>query len=164
MAGVAFEAFRSHAARGHLSHDEARLAELLLDELGLQAGLLWVPAPAGDEVDPAELDPWSSLGGKTVVVYTLLDGLGQRFETRVRQFCPTANVVVLSDHVASDRLRAAVHDANHVLVDTRHAKHAATKAIDAIRPRGQQLLPSGKGVSSFVRCLGQALRKSVGAT
>jgi hypothetical protein len=164
LAATAFDAFRAHASRGHLTRDEARLAELLLDELGLETGPLWVPTAAEEEPSIAEEEPWSLLDGRTVVLYTLLEGLGPRFEERVRQFCPTASVVVLSDHVASDRLRAAVREADHVLVDTRHAKHAATAGIDAIRPKSRQLFPDGKGVSSFVRCLGQALRELVTAT
>lgn len=163
LAASAFDAFRAHASRGHLSSDEARLAELLLDELGLETGPLWVPTSSEEEPTTAQREPWSLLAGGTVVLYTLLEGLGQRFEARVHQFCPTARVVVLSDHVASDRLRAAVRDADHVLVDTRHAKHAATAGIDAIRPKSRQLFPDGKGVSSFVRCLGQALRELVAA-
>lgn len=161
LAATAFDAFRAHASRGHLTRDDARLAELLLDELGLETRPLWVPTATEDEPSPSEAEPWSLLDGRTVVLYTLLNGLGQRFEARVRQFCPTASVIVLSDHVASDRLRAAVREADHVLVDTRHAKHAATAGIDAIRPKSRQLFPDGKGVSSFVRCLGQALREVV---
>tara|TARA_B110000196_G_scaffold317793_1_gene331689 strand:- start:520 stop:681 length:162 start_codon:yes stop_codon:yes gene_type:complete len=42
-------------------------------------------------------------------------------------------------------------------VDTRHASHAATGAIDASRPRAQQRFPAGSGISSFVACIREAI-------
>lgn len=161
LAHAAYEALQSHASRGYLSRDEARLAELLLDELGMPDRSLWVHSTVdsdGEHSGDVVSDPWAQLAGRTILLYTLLDGIGARFEARIREFCPTARVLTRSDHVASDQLRSAVQAADYVMVDTRHAKHSATAAIDAVRSKGEQLLPEGKGVSSFVRCLGQNLR------
>jgi hypothetical protein len=164
LATVAYNGFRAQASRGHITLADALIAESLLDELGLPgAAGLRPQADGSDDRDGSEPDPWRVLSGKTVLLYTLLDGLGARFGSRVKAFCPDAAVETVDDRVASSALAAAVMRADFVMVDTRHAKHAATKAIDDLMPRAQQLLPDGKGVSSFLRCLLERLNDSVSA-
>ena len=160
FATVCYEALKAHAARGNLGVDDARLSSSLLDELGLQVGPLWTPPQSseGDGGGESLDDPWALLAGKRVVIYTLFAGLGERFKEKVEALCATTNVVVVSDHGGSRELREAIRSADHVVVDTWHAKHAATVAIDLVRPKSRQVLPEGKGVSSFLRALGQELR------
>lgn len=105
-------------------------------------------APAPDPADSSE--PWAKLTNRLVGLYSLLDGIGVRFRRRLLALNPDVKVEHNGDTVATDGLRALARSADYLLVDTRHAAHQATGAIDEVRPRQRQLFPAGRGLSSFI--------------
>ena len=73
-------------------------------------------------------------------------------------------MVVLADHVASDRLRSVARTADLVVVVDRAAKHAATEALRAAR--GSRLIryAAGKGATSLVEAVEAGLNALVSET
>jgi hypothetical protein len=61
------------------------------------------------------------------------------------------------DEVATQALRSLAERADYFIVDTWHATHQATGAIDAVRPRERQILPRQRGLTGFLRALETAL-------
>lgn len=158
LATCAHDGLTSLAHVGHLNASDARLAQLLLTQLGLEGIRFTTHDAEGDAEAAAEVDPWQRLVNRKVFLYTLADSFGARFTQQLRELCPSATVQVRADHDASKPLREAARNADYVIVDWRRAKHAATGAIDEVRPKSQQVLPEGTGVSSFLRSLQEALQ------
>ncbi|MGW6442604.1 protein DpdD [Lentzea sp. NPDC055074] len=100
-----------------------------------------------------EESPWRALDGKIVGLYSLLPGVGISLRKRLYALCQPKAFESNSDTVATGALRTLASRADVLIVDTRHASHAATNAIDAVRPRERQLLPDGRGAGSFMRAL-----------
>lgn len=136
---------------GTIDRSEVHLALPLLDELRCPAEVVQQTRSVS-EVFEAE-DNWRKADGKKITIYTLFSGLGERFRDRVLQRCPGAIVIVRSDHVASQQFADVIRASDFVLVDTKHAKHSATAQIDDLLQRDFQILPVGKGVTSFLRAL-----------
>jgi hypothetical protein len=44
-----------------------------------------------------------------------------------------------------------------MVVDTWHAAHSATTAIDSARPKSRQILPQQRGVTGFLRAIQNSL-------
>ena len=65
-----------------------------------------------------------------------------------------------ADTVATAGLRSLAASADFLVVDTRHAAHAATMAFDEVRPRDRQLFSNGRGLSSFIERLRNELEAS----
>jgi hypothetical protein len=150
--GAAQNALIAHRSNGRLDGEERRLAAELLAEAGRPTGSL-----EPDEVEATVDDPWAALAGKTVFLYTLLNGLSARFEDRLKQRCPSVQVTCSQEKHASDRLRKLAAGADFVVVHTRHASHAATIGIDQVVAKSEQLLVNGKGLSSTLITLRDAL-------
>ncbi len=150
--GAAQNALIAHRSNGRLDGEERRLAAELLAEAGRPTDSL-----ESDEVETTVDDPWAALGGKTVFLYTLFNGLGARFKDRLKQRCPSVQVTYSQEKHASERLRQLAAGADFVVVHTRHASHAATVGIDQVVPRSRQLLGNGKGLSSLLLTLRNAL-------
>ncbi len=144
---------------GTIDRNEVHLALPLLDELGCPAEVVQQTRFVS-EIPEVE-DNWRKADGKKITIYTLFSGLGERFRDRVIQRCPTANVIVRSDHVASQQFADVIQASDFVLVDTKHAKHSATAQIDDLLQREVQILPVGKGVTSFLRALEARLETCV---
>ena len=103
-------------------------------------------------------DVWQALEGKTIGIYSLLNGAAALLERRLRALGASGyKVIGDSSHDSTDSLRNMVERSDYLIVDTRHAKHAATMAIDVRMERSRQILPDGRGISSFVRALGNRL-------
>jgi hypothetical protein len=81
----------------------------------------------------------------------------QRFSSRLQQLCTPAEIVGNADKTATASLTTLAERAQHLIVDTWHAAHQATNAIDQVRPRAQQILPQQKGVTGFLRALESSL-------
>lgn len=130
---------------------------MLLD-LAAECGVtLEVPqAPPPDPSDPTA-DPWAKLASRLVGLYSLLDGIGVRFRKRLLSLNASVSVEHNADTVATAALRSLARSADYLVVDTRHAAHQATGAIDEVRPRQRQLFPSGRGLSSFIDRLREEL-------
>jgi hypothetical protein len=138
---------RPHYAR--LSLRERVEVETLAAELG-------VPSQA-IEAQGAERDVWSALNGKVVGIYSLLPRAVGYLQSRLAQLCSVGEVRENHDQVATQALRALAERADYLIVDTWHAAHQATGAIDAVRPRERQILPRQRGLTGFLRALEEAL-------
>lgn len=131
-----------------IRRDQRQLLESLAGECGTSIALPPVPAE-----ELASADPWSALSGKKVGLYSLLPGAGPRLRSQLSRLNPSVEVEYNADEVATEALRGMARRVDMLVVDTQHAVHAATGAIDAIVPRDRQVLPSGRGVSSFLAAL-----------
>ncbi len=104
-----------------------------------------------------ELDAWAKLDGKLVGIYSLLTRAETYLRERLSRLCSVGEVKGNSDQVATPALRSLAERADYLVVDTWHAAHQATGAIDAVRPRERQILPRLRGHSGFLRALEDAL-------
>jgi hypothetical protein len=126
--------------------DERVLLEAIGRECHVAVGLPPMDAlPATDSADV-----WQRLNGRLIGIYSLVQGMGARLNIRLAGLCGDVRVEQNSDTVATAALRALAANADFLIVDTRHASHAATGAIDAVRARDRQLFPAGGGISSFI--------------
>lgn len=125
-----------------------------LAEIARECGLgLTIDLP-----EPTEKDSiWRALDGKMIAVYSLLDGAADALERRLSSLCAPSSVEGNADKVGTTALRTLASRADYLIVDTRHAAHAATKAIDEVRPREKQTFPAGRGISAFLRALEGAI-------
>jgi len=100
---------------------------------------------------------WSTLDGKSVGIYSLLARAESYLRERLSRLCAVGEVKGNSDEVATQALKSLAERADYLVVDTWHAAHQATSAIDAVRPRERQILPKLRGHSGFLRALEDAL-------
>ena len=100
-----------------------------------------------------EDDIWARLAGARIGLYSLLPRVGTRLQDRLADLAPGARVEQNSDTVSTPALRSLAEHADYMIVDTRHATHSATIAIDSARPRDRQVLPRGGGVMSYLLAL-----------
>jgi hypothetical protein len=130
----------------------------LLEAVALECGTAVLLPPLPESATISEtVDVWAGLTGQLVGLYSLLGGIGVRFANRVAALNAGVRVEHNSDTTATDALRTLAMTADFLIVDTRHASHAATLGIDAVRPRDHQLFPAGRGLSSFISALRDAL-------
>jgi hypothetical protein len=91
---------------------------------------------------------------RSIGIYSLLEGAARVASSRIRELFPNVEVRMSSGHVNSDSLAALVHSADVMLVQTSHAKHAATRAINAATADPTKLvLVHGRGATALVRAL-----------
>lgn len=126
-------------------------AEALASEFGLS------PLPVIREQSEEDGEVWGRLDGKVVGLYSLLGRAIPRFTDRVAALCSPGEVRGNDDTTATAALTNLAERADYLVVDTWHAAHQATGAIDAVRPRDRQILPKQRGVSGFMRSLEEAL-------
>jgi hypothetical protein len=134
--------------RQQLAYRQAVMANMLADRAELGLNLEIAPsAPGQDNI-------WARLTGTRVGLYSLLPRAGIRLQERLRELAGgRVAVEQSSDHVATPGLRSLAAHADFMVVDTWHATHSATTAIDAVLPRDRQILPRGGGVMSFLAAL-----------
>lgn len=135
--------------RSRLSLRERIEIEAFATELGL-------PTQAVEAQEP-ERDVWMALNGKVVGIYSLLPRAAEYLRSRLAQLCSVGEVRGNSDQVATQALRSLAERADYLIVDTWHAAHQATAAIDAVRPRDTQVLPRQRGLSGFLKALEVAI-------
>jgi hypothetical protein len=115
-------------------------------ELGLSLEI--APSP------PGQGNIWAPLASARVGLYSLLPRAGIRLQERLSELADSRVTVEQNDdHVATAGLRSLAAHADFMVVDTWHATHSATIAIDAVLPRIRQVLPRGGGVMSFLAAL-----------
>ena len=124
-----------------------------IEELASQLGL---PSQAV-EASEVERDLWAQLNGKSVGIYSHLPRARPLLESRLRRLCDIGAVEGNSDEEGTQSLRAMASRVDYLLVHTWKASHQATAAIDAVRPRDQQIFPVQKGVTGFLRALENTL-------
>lgn len=122
-----------------------------IESLAPEFGLVAIDLDHATTVDDESV--WSKLDGSVVGLYSLLSHAVPRFSERLRALCPSAEVVGNTDTTATGTLTALAQRADYMVVDTWHAAHQATGAIDNVRPRSRQILPQQRGVTGFLRAL-----------
>lgn len=89
---------------------------------------------------------------KSVGIYSLLESASRVASDRIRAMFPNVDVRTSSGHVNSEMLAALVRGADVMLVQTSHAKHAATQAISAAAlDPSRVVLVHGRGATALVR-------------
>jgi hypothetical protein len=136
------------AHRQQLEHRQTLMANVIAEQAGLGASLeLESSAPADENV-------WARLAGARVGLYSLWPKAGSRLQERLSKLAGAPVTVEQNeDHVATSALTMLAAHADYMVVDTWHAKHSATMAIDSVLPRDRQVLPHGGGVMSFLAAL-----------
>ena len=109
------------------------------------------------EAPQDELDVWAKLDAKSVGIYSLLTRAETYLRERLSRLCSVGEVKGNSDQVSTQALRTLAESADFLIVDTWHATHQATGAINAVRAKERQILPKGRGHSGFLRALEDAL-------
>jgi len=109
------------------------------------------------EASEVERDLWAKLNGKSIGIYSLLPRAKSLLESRLARLCSVSEVKGNNDQVGTAALRTLASRADFLIVDTWHAAHQATNAIDSIRPRDRQVLPSQRGITGFLRALESAI-------
>jgi hypothetical protein len=127
---------------------QAVMANMLADQAGLGVSLEIAPSV------PAQENIWTRLIGARIGLYSLLPRVGLRLQERLSELAGgRVTVDQNGDHVATSALQSLAAHADFMVVDTWHATHSATIAIDAVLPRDRQVLPRGGGVMSFLAAL-----------
>lgn len=129
-----------------------RLQRVVIESLAPDFAVPAVPLPPVP-ADEQATSVWPRLDGSVVGLYSLLPQAAPRFTARLRALCNPGEIVGNADTTATSSLTNLAERAEYLIVDTWHAAHQATKAIDQVRPRSQQILPRQKGVTGFLRAL-----------
>lgn len=138
--------FWAHRHAQQLDRRQIIVTNAVAGEVDLATGLV-APEPAGED------DIWDQLAGARIGLYSLLPRVGIRLQGRLAALAPGVRVEQNSDTVSTQALRSLAEHADYMIVDTRHATHSATIAIDSARPRDRQVLPRGGGVMSYLLAL-----------
>jgi hypothetical protein len=134
--------------RQQLAQRQAVMVNMLADQAGLGVSLEIAPST------PGQGNIWARMLGARVGLYSLLPRAGVRLQERLSELAGGHVAVEQNvDHVATSGLRSLAAHADLMVVDTWHATHSATIAIDAVLPRDRQVLPRGGGVMSFLAAL-----------
>ena len=146
-------------AHGHsqqLAHRQAVFANTVAAEAGLSPSLAVAPD------DPEQASIWARMAGARVGLYSLLPQAGIRLQERLMDLTGGVSVLVEqnADMVATASLRSLAANADYMVVDTWHATHSATNAIDSVLPRDRQVLPRGGGVMSHLAALQDRLESA----
>jgi hypothetical protein len=146
---------------GRMGSDELHLIAELLRLAGLVAEGESLEALVPDAEKSADLsEEGISLAGKKILIYTLVQGAGNRAQARIQE-SHHAEVRLNHDHAASAALKGDLKWADIVICVTRAAQHAATGEIDRQTPEDVLIRPSGKGSSSILHALNEwRLRQS----
>jgi hypothetical protein len=105
-----------------------------------------VPPPAASVGEqPAAARPGTRIG-----LYSLQEQAIDRAARLLRVRHPGLDVLVYTDHVATDALRAAARSVDLFVVMDRAAAHAATNAVKAERPTAPIRYAAGKGSTSMI--------------
>jgi len=121
----------------------------VLELLFMEAGVR-LPRPQRPAVtsDAAGIRLFGSVG-----IYSLLESAARVAADWIRQLFPDVSVRLSSEHVNSASLISFARSSDVLLVQTSHAKHAATQAIEAAAGQDRIILVHGRGASALVRAL-----------
>lgn len=126
-----------------------------MESLAIEFGM--VALDPHDGVIGEDAPVWSKLDGSVVGLYSLLSHAVPRFSERLRALCTPKEIAGNTDTTATNALTNLAQRADHMVVDTWHAAHQATAAIDSARPRSRQILPQQRGVTGFLRAVQDSL-------
>jgi len=116
------------------------------------------------EIEENELNVWQKLVGKTICVYTLLEGqVLIRFEEQLKDLVGSDNFTVECRNFkkGGEKVRDFAKKADYLVVDTWHASHAATGSIDDAVGKAKQIIPKtgGRGCQRWIKRLKETLEK-----
>lgn len=98
---------------------------------------------------------------RSVGMYSLLESATRQASVWIKERWPTVDVHVSNDHVNSPSLAAMARGVEVMLVQTSHAKHAATQALEAAVPDKSRLVHvHGRGATALLRGLLEWLQRS----
>lgn len=133
----------AHASRDRLDPLDLELLSRLFPGLGFETTSI-----AG------KVEGTFSRHPRSVGIYSLLESSTRQAADWIRTRWPDVDVRTSSEHVNSDALTALAKGVEVLLVQTSHAKHAATQALEAAIPdRSRLVLVNGRGATSLVRAL-----------
>ena len=124
---------------------------VLLSRLFADAGHEYVSPPAsGEDVDLRRVERSFARVG----IYSLAESAAQNAARWIREEWPEVDVSLSHAHSNSSELEGFVRSSDVVLVQTSHAKHAATDAISAaLADHSRVVLVNGRGATSLFRGL-----------
>ncbi|AOS46094.1 hypothetical protein Verru16b_03190 [Lacunisphaera limnophila] len=145
-----------------VSPAQRELFRLLCADLGHLDDFAALPAPPSSAGDPVSGGALPSMRDKIVGIYTLTVSAAARAKLIIEQQFPGVDVRLNHEHVGGPRLAALAREADYFLVVAKSAKHAATDYIKLRRPETKPdlIYPSGRGASSIVSALLQALEST----
>ena len=115
------------------------------------AGLpLYLPTARDEKA--AEVTPLRAF--RSVGIYSLLEGAARVASGWIKEIWPAVEVGISSERVSSSSLASLARSLDVMLVQTSHAKHAATQAIDAaVLDSSRVVFVHGRGATALVRAL-----------
>ncbi len=120
----------------------------LLDRLFPADHFLSAEAATG----PAPADQGDRL--RSIGIYSLLESATRQASVWIQERWPNVEVQSSNDHVYSASLSAMAKGVEVMLVQTSHAKHAATQALEAAMPdRSRLVYVNGRGATALLRGL-----------
>lgn len=110
------------------------------------------------DLPPAEQDMSSDglashLRGKSIAIYSLVDGASRHAKAALQALSGDIDVHCSSDHVGTSQLRALAINSDLFVIAWAAAKHASTEFIRAHRSDRPIVYAEGKGVSSLLRAI-----------
>jgi hypothetical protein len=137
------------AQRQRLSQPIRSIAGLACADVGLDWD--WELEVAGSGSDHP------SYSTRTVLLYSLEEGVLARVGACIKRFAPQATVHLCSAKVGSSALKQQANRADLVVIATRRAAHAATGFITANATHATIVYPDGSGSASMVRAVEQGM-------
>ena len=128
----------------------ARMVERLY--LGEHAGHAF---PAEDNTPGVASSLHRDLSGKTLAIYSLMEGAARRGKEALRQLYPGLRVELNHDHVATSALVNLAEKADYFVFASGSSKHQAFYTVSEYRK--EIIYPSGKGASSIISAFVEAL-------
>jgi hypothetical protein len=89
----------------------------------------------------------------TIAIYTLSERSAHFAKQTLQRLLPKAKILLNSDHVATDALKALSKNADIFVFATLKATHPAFFCVKAIRGANRMLQPQGGGAASIVRAV-----------
>jgi hypothetical protein len=110
------------------------------------------------DLPPAEQDMSSDglashLRGKSIAIYSLVDGASRQAKAALQALSDDIDVQCSSDHGGTSQLRALAINSDLFVIAWAAAKHASTEFIRAHRNDRPIVYAEGKGVSSLLRAV-----------
>ena len=145
---------------GRLEGELERFCRQLARDYGLDELLPRAGAPDATATKPL-IDPLSFLEGKSVGIYSLMEGPIVRVRDLVLKRCPKCRIELNHDRTATDALSHLARTADVFVAVTGSATHAATNAIATARNEEQlTALVSSKGSTALMKALAELALQS----
>ena len=141
-----------HKFARRIDSAQRNLFRLLCEDLGKSEEFCAIQFPEQESTESGEpAKSTTDLSRKRIAIYTLDESPARRAKTMLEAEFPGIDVNLNHDHGGSEKLEALARNADHFVVVTWSAKHAAT---DFIRARRSDLIyPPGRSAASIVRTL-----------